>query len=167
MLEGFFYSHPAFSSDTKREPLTLEEPFYSKGLSFECTRCSACCRFDPGYVFLSETDLQRLTAFTGLDREDFISLYCRKVDAGGFKRLSLKEKTNNDCWFWEENGCTVYEARPLQCRSFPFWFVTMGSREAWDREAAHCPGINRGRVHTREEIEAWLSWRKREPYIEG
>ena len=145
----------------------MEEPFYREGLSFECTRCSACCRHDPGFVFLSVSDLRRLSDFHGISPEEFSSAYCRKVDAGGFKRLSLKEKSNNDCWFWGDNGCMVYEARPLQCRSYPFWFSLTASREVWDAEGKSCPGINRGRLHTRDEIEAWLAWRKREPYIEG
>ena len=34
--------------------------FYSDGLRFECTRCSRCCRHTPGYVFLSENDVERL-----------------------------------------------------------------------------------------------------------
>ncbi len=38
----------------------MEEVFYGRGLRFECTRCSRCCRHNPGYVFLSPVDLARL-----------------------------------------------------------------------------------------------------------
>ncbi|HUX21603.1 MAG TPA: YkgJ family cysteine cluster protein, partial [Spirochaetia bacterium] len=38
----------------------MYKPFYQDGLRFECTRCDACCRHEPGYVFLSQTDLRRL-----------------------------------------------------------------------------------------------------------
>ena len=40
----------------------MEEPFYKDGLCFECQRCSGCCRFDSGYVFLSHEDLEKLAA---------------------------------------------------------------------------------------------------------
>ena len=27
------------------------DPFYAEGLRFACTRCSICCRGEPGYAF--------------------------------------------------------------------------------------------------------------------
>ncbi len=145
----------------------MDLPFYYDGLSFECQRCSSCCRHDPGYVFLSEKDINRLTCFLKLKKEDFINKYCKTVSVGTFKRISIIEKSNNDCWFWDDNGCKVYEARPLQCRSYPFWFSCLADLNTWNGEEEHCPGINKGKVHTRKEIDAWLNWRRREPYKEG
>jgi len=41
--------------------------------------------------------------------------------------------------------CLVYEARPAQCRTWPFWPENMNAR-AWDREVvAFCPGVGKGR----------------------
>ncbi len=142
----------------------MGRPFYSDGLKFECTRCSACCRFDPGFVFLSRNDLDRLLSFMSMKKDSFIRKYCRIVDMGNTRRLSLVEKENYDCIFWSENGCAVYEARPLQCRSYPFWRPFLESKEAWDAEAENCPGMNRGTVHSAKVIEKWLEKRDNETY---
>jgi len=139
---------------------------YADGLRFECTRCSKCCRDTPGYVFLSEADIEPLAGALGLARQIFLQRYCRRVRFGPARRLSLKEKPNVDCILWEKDGCSVYEARPLQCRSYPFWSSCVSSAEEWQYHARQCPGIGAGPLHTREEIEGWLAMRTREPFIE-
>ncbi|MBR5672070.1 MAG: YkgJ family cysteine cluster protein [Spirochaetales bacterium] len=143
----------------------MEEPFYKDGLHFECQRCSGCCRFDSGYVFLSHQDLDRLASNLSLTQDEFLEKYCVKVDMGGYFRISLIEKPNYDCIFWRDGGCAVYEARPLQCRSYPFWEHQLESKEAWENVAKSCPGINKGALHSRQEIEEWLGRRKMEKLI--
>jgi uncharacterized protein len=145
----------------------IEQCFYDEGLRFGCTRCSNCCRHTPGYVFLSAGDLRSLSSALGLPEADVRSRYCREVALGVVTRLSLKEKPNLDCVFWEGEGCSVYEARPLQCRSFPFWASALSSRAEWDETASHCPGIGRGPVHSRAEIERWVRRRVRAGFLEG
>lgn len=130
--------------------------FYEKGLQFECTGCRYCCSTEPGYVFLSKSDALRLAEGTGLSLDEFIEVYCRKIDMGAFKLVSLKEKENFDCIFLTEKGCSVYEVRPEQCRTYPFWATIMEDRESWNQEAKSCPGIGKGAVHTREEIDGLL-----------
>ena len=95
----------------------MDSVFYSEGLRFECVRCSNCCRHEPGYVFLSENDLERLASGMGVTRNEFVSKFCRTVAIGNFSHVSLTEKENYDCIFWEDGGCTVYGHRPLQCRT--------------------------------------------------
>jgi len=82
-------------------------------------------------------------------------------------RLSLKEKPNLDCILWENGGCSVYDARPLQCRSFPFWSSCVSSAEEWEFHAAQCPGIGTGPLHDRREIERWLAQRLNEGFLEA
>ena len=136
------------------------EKFFENGLQFECTRCSNCCRHEPGYVFLSEDDMRGIVNATGLVRTDVISTYCRRVDMGITTRISLKEKDNYDCVFWEESGCAIYRFRPLQCRSYPFWSAIVDTEESWERESRSCPGINRGKRYHRDKIEEWLRLRE-------
>ncbi|MBN2656524.1 MAG: YkgJ family cysteine cluster protein [Spirochaetales bacterium] len=143
----------------------MSEPFYRDGLKFECQRCSYCCRHEPGYVFLSEKDLMAMAGELEMKREAFIEKYCSWVDIGFFKRLSLIEKDNNDCIFWSESGCEVYKARPLQCRSYPFWVQVVENEESWSEESASCPGIGKGKLHSAEEIGDWLQKRLDDPLI--
>jgi Fe-S-cluster containining protein len=144
----------------------MNQPFYASGLSFSCARCSACCRYESGGVFLSEIDLLRLAADRQMDYTEFIQIWCRWIPAGeGRERLSLKEKVNYDCVFWDK-GCSVYHARPLQCRAFPFWESLVSSAGAWRAAGRECPGIGSGVLHDRETIDGLLRRREAEPLIE-
>lgn len=143
----------------------MGDRFYKEGLRFECTRCSSCCRFDPGFVFLSYHDLERLLEKTEMDRESFLRKYCRAVYVNGVYRLSLKEKENYDCILWEDGGCIVYDARPLQCSSFPFWADNLRNINNWNHLEQSCPGVNHGAVHSMEEIDGILKLRKEEPIM--
>ena len=149
-------------------------PFYAQGLYFSCTRCSACCRYETGYVYLSQKDVSLLLAALCICEEEFLKVYCRwSPIENGISRLSLKEKSNYDCIFWTdglrsntgEGGCLVYEARPLQCRAFPFWSSVINTKKSWKLTGKSCPGMNRGILHPRESIEKWLALRQNEPII--
>ena len=140
-----------------------DRPFYTNGLRFSCTRCSLCCRFDSGYVWLSRADLNRLAEGLGTTTERVIDRYCRVVDIGGFRHLSLREQRNNDCVFWINGACSVYASRPTQCSTYPFWEHQLSDRQTWGRTAEDCPGIGLGRCHSREEIGRLLEKRRLEP----
>lgn len=142
-------------------------PWYSQGLRFQCTRCSRCCRHDSGYVFLSNRDIQLLCKHFSLSKHDFIQKYCQKVDFGFATRISLKEKDNFDCLFWEDGACSVYPVRPLQCRAYPFWSHQIATPQQWQELKDECPGVNVGPLHSREKIEEWLYKRRNEPFAGG
>lgn len=86
--------------------------------------------------------------------EVFGKRFVRKVG----KRYSLVEKPDGDCTFFEREseagagGCTVYPVRPWQCRTFPFWPENIASRRAWEEVGEECPGLNRGRTYSLEDI---------------
>ncbi len=127
--------------------------FYSKGLQFECTGCGRCCTGAPGFVYLSESDIERISNFLKMDKITFIKKYTFQVTVYGENRLSLKEKSNYDCIFYRDKKCLIYPVRPYQCRSYPFWKNNIKSRDRWERLSRDCPGIGRGKVYTKEEIE--------------
>jgi Fe-S-cluster containining protein len=102
-----------------------------------------------------------------MDYTAFVETWCRWIPfTQGRERLSLKEKSNFDCIFWATPGCTVYNVRPLQCRSFPFWEYILCSQKAWETAGESCPGINNGGQHSREKIENFISQMEEEPVIE-
>lgn len=138
----------------------MEGVYYGSGLKFQCQRCSACCRGEPGYVFLQAGDVERLSARLGLSAGEFLDAHCRVVDLGIERLYSLKEKRNHDCVFWD-SGCAVYEDRPIQCRTYPFWAQIVESEASWTAESSSCPGIGKGKTFTRQEIEERLFQRRR------
>ncbi len=147
--------------------MAKQVPWYEKGLNFTCTRCSRCCRHDSGYVFLSKSDVARLAGHFSLSEKDFKTTYCVEVDLSLAKRISIKEQENFDCVFWKDGGCSVYEARPLQCRAYPFWSHNLDSPDSWKAVRSECPGIDIGTRHSREDIDSWLDLRSREPFTDG
>ena len=143
----------------------ISKTFYNCGLKFSCKKCSSCCRYDSGFVFLSENDLKKLMTELKMDRNSFILTFCHwVVDWEGKEVLSLKEKYNKDCIFWDD-GCTVYQARPLQCITFPFWESILASAQAWDIAASGCPGMNCGELLSEKAIRDFLKMRVCEPII--
>ena len=74
----------------------------------------------------------------GMSPGDFAGAYVREV-AG---EMSLKERDNGDCVLLDgKNVCTVYDARPAQCRNYPFWPKHTASLDAWFHlMREECPG---------------------------
>jgi len=120
-------------------PILQEEPWFKKGLKFHCTGCGKCCTGAPGFVWLSEEDIERLCKHFQLEREDFLKRYTRKV---GKKISLLEDKKNYNCIFLRGKECSVYEGRPSQCRTFPWWTDNLKSEKDWRETAAICEGID-------------------------
>lgn len=121
--------------------------FFDQGICFECLRCGACCVGDPGTVYLSESDIADLIDYLGMTRDAFIQRYCYPFKDS----YSVGEDAQGRCLFFS-SGCTIYPARPLQCRTWPFWFSNLRSAERWHRITQACPGIGKGRLYSKEEI---------------
>jgi Fe-S-cluster containining protein len=112
-----------------------------------------CCtsRGEYGYVYLSFGDRKRLAAHLKLSVAEFTRTHTKKED--GMYGLLYPDK---DCPFFKNNKCGVYEARPWQCRTWPFWPENM-NQDVWEREVAgFCPGVGKGKLYSAEEIEAIL-----------
>ncbi|RZA09338.1 MAG: YkgJ family cysteine cluster protein [Proteobacteria bacterium] len=130
-----------------------EAKWWKNGVQFECQGSGRCCvsRDGYGYVYVTLEDRRRFAKFFNLSLREFTKEYCEKDD-GIWK---IRDFTSA-CRFLKENRCSVYEARPTQCRTWPFWPETMKAR-AWKEEvAAYCPGVGKGRVWTAEEIKEQL-----------
>jgi Fe-S-cluster containining protein len=143
-----------------------DTPFYAAGLRFACTRCGSCCRRQFGHVFLSAVDLRRLARALRLSDEQFFLDCCEVVDVELAQRVSLVAAEDGSCVLLTEEGCLVYEQRPLQCRAYPFWGTHLVEREAWDEVARSCPGVGGGRLWSKEQIEQWLQRRDEEPLLD-
>ena len=128
------------------------QPFYmQQALRFSCTRCGQCCATaGEYYVYLNDEESERIRVSLQLSRGWFRRRYLRRLDDGD---QVLASGTDKRCIFLDAEGkCRVYAARPVQCRTYPFWPDLVRSAVAWNREARRCEGINRGRVMARSFI---------------
>jgi Fe-S-cluster containining protein len=80
--------------------------------------------------------------------------YLRRV---GLRMSIIEHDITKDCIFIHKidgaKRCMIYSVRPAQCRSWPFWPANLASGKAWNEATRKCPGVNRGRLHTCEEVQ--------------
>lgn len=95
---------------------------------FACTGCGACCRW-AGHVLLAEEDIRSLAAALDLSEETFIQRYTGL--ARNRRQLTLLDAADGACILLKDHRCSVYQARPAQCREFPFATTT----------PEECPGL--------------------------
>lgn len=129
--------------------------WWEKGIQFECQGSGKCCTShgEFGFVFLTRKDRARFAKHLGISTIAFTRKYCDKMG----EAFHLKEDPKNpDCMFLKNKRCSVYEARPTQCRTWPFWPEVMPAK-AWKKEVvSFCPGVGKGKIWSVEEIKKRL-----------
>jgi Fe-S-cluster containining protein len=101
-----------------------------KFLKFRCTQCGNCCK-DP-LLPLTDADIKRIVRHTGEPTQDLV----RWVDRNGIdmddepeafvvlrqgRRVMVLKHEGGGCrYLGTDDRCTIYGARPLGCRIFPF-----------------------------------------------
>lgn len=127
------------------------------GLRFECTMCGNCCTGPEGYVLVTEAEAAGLAARLGLEVGVFLERYTRMTGRGR-SLTEVATSFGHDCVFLDRTRvpgkavCGVYEDRPAQCRTWPYWKSNVSSRHAWERARRVCPGMGRGARTTPQQI---------------
>ena len=108
---------------------------------FRCMACNGdCCIGESGYIWINLDEFNSLVNFLDMRADDVAQKYIKKV---GYK-YSLREvqigENNYACIFFdlEKKRCSIYEVRPSQCRTFPFWEQFKENVEEVRKE---CPAI--------------------------
>lgn len=127
-----------------------EGPWYRDGLAFQCTGCGDCCT-GTGYVWVDDEEIESLAAYQSRSVGEVRLLDTRPVQG----KVTLREHSNGDCIYLDGRSrrCSVYEARPRQCKSWPFWRTNLTDKTAWEETGRACPGVNRGALVQLEVIE--------------
>jgi uncharacterized protein len=109
--------------------------------SFSCQQCNECCK-QPGFVYLTKKDMKRLAQYFKMDQNQFVATHCKREGEDWVLRVNPDES----CVFLTDSGCSIYEARPNQCRDFP--------RKWRDKECfTYCAGI-RALAAEKDEVSA-------------
>lgn len=109
--------------------------WFSGGLKFGCTECGRCCQMD-GDVWLAPEEVTGLSEHLGKTEEQFLSEFTRRR-LRGWTCLKQSADAARGCVFLDTatNQCGIYERRPVQCKTYPFWPSLLQSEEDWADEA--------------------------------
>jgi hypothetical protein len=131
--------------------MTERAPWFQDGLRFECTQCGNCCTGAPGVVWVTEEEVAKIADVLGQSLELVKKNHTRRVES----RVSLTERKNGDCTFFdsETRRCTVYAARPAQCKTWPFWNSNLEDAESWKTMQEGCPGAGHGPLYSLQQIQ--------------
>jgi Fe-S-cluster containining protein len=103
----------------------------------DCTTCANCCRV--ATVKLVERDVDKLSRYLGVSKPQFLERYTRQDPEEGL----VLQRNSGGCVFLEGNLCSVYEARPHTCSTFPHLTHGAGSllSRLWEMpdRACYCP----------------------------
>jgi len=106
-----------------------------------CATCEGnCCIGESGYIWITVDEIEKLSKYLNISVNELFKKYLVKY---GYK-FSIKEKqisqNNFACIFFDMDlkRCTIYDVRPNQCRTFPFWDYFKDKKEEVKKE---CPAI--------------------------
>ena len=148
----------------------MQMPWWMDGIKFSCqTDCGKCCDEPGGIVYLKPSDAERLASHQEIDIREWLERDCETTIDGRF--ILKSDESTEICIYLDENKqCKVYEARPAQCRSFPFWSENLRSDKSWRKTVDFCPGLqdedaimitgNEIRIKVIEDREAMKGFRK-------
>ena len=112
--------------------------------AFEASACDTCagncCIGESGYIWITLQEIEVLANHLKISQEELRKKYLNKIAYKySIKEVKLAED-NFACVFFnlEKRQCSIYEARPTQCRTFPFWDYFKQNIEEVYKE---CPAI--------------------------
>ena len=129
--------------------------WYIAGLHFQCAQCGECCSGPgEGYIWITKPEIKFAADFLKITESEFHQKYLRRI---GLRKSIIEDRYTKDCIFLKnidgQKRCSIYPVRPSQCRNWPFWSENLKTPHNWNQIAKNCPGINRGRLYSFDEIQ--------------
>ena len=100
---------------------------------------------------MNSSEVIELARVMQMTEDEFRSRFVRKVG----NRYSLTEYPDGDCILLDPQTrhCLAYDARPVQCRTWPFWTSNLKTPQAWQETCDICPGAGKGELYSLDKIE--------------
>jgi Fe-S-cluster containining protein len=100
-------------------------------MGFECRHCGQCCVDECTQINLSIADIIRIQKFLNCSISDLMGRIGIKPfgDPENTNQFDYELGLNIPCPFRSGEQCDIYEARPLNCRIFPYFFLANFSAE--------------------------------------
>ena len=124
-----------------------EEVRYPARLRWVCVRCANSCRDIPSRernILLTPNDVERITRATNLSAEEFSET---SVSHQPYERKM--KKLGGSCIFLRGARCSIYQARPLICRFYPFSLHPLEEAGLEVRFDSECSGMGKGPIRSK------------------
>jgi len=105
-------------------------------IQFKCLQCGNCC--GEGFIYLKPGEASRMAVKLGMHAGVFKKKYTAFFL---FLGRALKWQKDGFCVFMKGNKCSIYEARPSQCRTWPYWKKLLKNKLNLESAAVYCKGI--------------------------
>lgn len=128
--------------------------YLTKPLRFQCTACGACCTGGSDhYIAVSQQEAEKIRQHLGVSSAWFKRRYIEHLTRDSWSiRLS-----HGHCVFLDNKGqCKIYQLRPTQCKTYPFWPELLTSEQVWLKQRRYCEGINNGKQVSVQHIKRQL-----------
>lgn len=106
-----------------------------------CNSCEGnCCIGESGNIWINRQEIENLSRYLDLSLDQLREKFLEKRAYKYSIREVRLSKDNYACVFFnlDKKQCSIYEARPIQCRTFPFWDYFKENKEEVKKE---CPAI--------------------------
>jgi uncharacterized protein len=130
-------------------------PWWADGLPFECQQSGRCChqRGEYGHVYVNYQERSLLAEQLNITLGEFTKKYTNSEDDGS----RVLRFVDGHCIFLRGSACQVHAAKPVQCRTWPFWKELLESEQSYQTEVRNfCPGSRTGTVVPAESIQAQM-----------
>lgn len=133
--KDFLYGVSTYISDNKDSDDIIQTPYAlfrntknNLGTFNLCTNCvnnkANCCsnpNVDSPMILPSE--IEAISKATKIDKNLFATKieFSKMYNDDSLKDLyQMKRKKNDNCYFYKNNKCSIYDIRPIDCRIFPY-----------------------------------------------
>lgn len=93
-------------------------------IGFHCLQCGECCQGEDNSVVVFPLEIRRILIATGLE---WLAVVGPPEEGewdkdGSFHTLEWRlKKDGGSCRFYQNSRCSIYHARPMLCRTYPFY----------------------------------------------
>ena len=92
----------------------------------ECQHCGMCCEDSRIRINLTAGDVWRICSFLKISIDEFFEKYAglkKFLDPRHPETFDVDLGLNIPCKFRKDERCSIYKARPVNCRIFPYWVL--------------------------------------------
>ena len=107
--------------------------------TFTCQQSGNCCRC-PGYVYVTQHDITNMAHIKECTSSEFKTRYTQQKKGWS---LIASPTFRTHCFLNKKNQCTVYNARPSACKTYPNWPHIWKNDTTLLNEAKKCPGLRK------------------------